>query len=103
MGVVNYISIFVLPGLSLKNLDELLHAALKPIKHRWPDRLTIEELYPPIPCFEYPINHNMVKIIENLLDKKAQTVNYLHRSALYSNAMSNINIKARFDRAGSPT
>lgn len=71
-----HIDIRPLPGLSLKNLDELLHAALKPIKHRWPDRLTIEELHPPIPGFECPINHNMVKIIENLLDKKAQTVNY---------------------------
>lgn len=71
-----HIDIRPLPGLSLKNLDKLLHAALKSIKQRYPDRWTIEELHPPIPGFECPINHNMVKIIENLLDKKAQTVNY---------------------------
>lgn len=71
-----HIDIRPLPGLSLQNLDELLHAALKPIKNRWPDRLTIEELHPPIPGFECTINHKMVKIIENFLNKKAQTVNY---------------------------
>ncbi|QBY45004.1 acetylornithine deacetylase [Arsenophonus nasoniae] len=71
-----HIDIRPLPGLSLQNLDELLHAALEPIKHRWPNRITIEELHPAIPGFECPINHKMLKIIENLLNKKAQTVNY---------------------------
>ncbi|HGJ5873523.1 MAG TPA: acetylornithine deacetylase [Arsenophonus apicola] len=71
-----HIDIRPLPGLSLQNLDELLQAALKPIKHRWPDRLIIKELHPPIPGFECPINHKMVKIIENLLNQKAQNVNY---------------------------
>ncbi|STQ46956.1 Acetylornithine deacetylase [Ewingella americana] len=39
-----------LPGLTLSDLDGLLQEALEPISSRWPGRVAIEELHPPIPA-----------------------------------------------------
>ncbi|HEM7146816.1 Acetylornithine deacetylase [Providencia stuartii] len=65
-----------LPGLTLQDLDELLNETLEPVKARWPGRLTIESLHPPIPGYECPTDHKMVAVIEQLLGQKAETVNY---------------------------
>lgn len=65
-----------LPGLTLQDLDELLNETLEPVKARWPGRLAIESLHPPIPGYECPTDHKMVAVIEQLLGQKAETVNY---------------------------
>lgn len=65
-----------LPGLTLQDLDELLNEALEPVSARWPGRLAIEPMHPPIPGYECPTDHKMVAVIEQLLGQKADTVNY---------------------------
>ncbi|WP_118987858.1 acetylornithine deacetylase [Photorhabdus sp. CRCIA-P01] len=65
-----------LPGLTLQDLNGLLNEALEPVKQRWPSRLTIDELHAPIPGYECPTDHKMVDMIEKLLGRKAETVNY---------------------------
>nr|WP_314267887.1 acetylornithine deacetylase [uncultured Moellerella sp.] len=65
-----------LPGLTLADIDELLNEALEPVKQRWPGRLAIEAMHPPIPGYECPTDHKMVAVIERLLGQKAETVNY---------------------------
>ena len=65
-----------LPGLTLQDLDDLLHETLAPVKARWPDRVTIDALHAPIAGYECPTDHKMVAVIEGLLGQKAQTVNY---------------------------
>ncbi|MDD9338218.1 acetylornithine deacetylase [Providencia heimbachae] len=65
-----------LPGLTLQDLDELLNEALEPVKTKWPGRLAIESMHPPIPGYECPTDHKMVAVIEQLLGQKADTVNY---------------------------
>lgn len=37
-----------LPGMTLNELNGLLNDALAPVSERWPGRLTVEELHPPI-------------------------------------------------------
>ena len=39
-----------LPGMTLSDLDGLLNEALAPVSERWPGRLTVSELHPPIPA-----------------------------------------------------
>ncbi|WP_340617992.1 acetylornithine deacetylase [Xenorhabdus entomophaga] len=65
-----------LPGLTLQDLNGLLNEALEPVKQRWPGRLNVTELHPPIPGYECPTNHKLVGVIEKLLGTKADTVNY---------------------------
>lgn len=65
-----------LPGLTLQDIDELLNEALEPVKQRWPGRLEIEAMHPPIPGYECPTNHKKVAVIETLLGQKADSVNY---------------------------
>ncbi|WP_446470067.1 acetylornithine deacetylase [Xenorhabdus stockiae] len=65
-----------LPGLTLQDLNEALNESLEPVKQRWPGRLNVIELHPPIPGYECPTNHKLVGVIERLLGTKAETVNY---------------------------
>ncbi|MGL5385154.1 MAG: acetylornithine deacetylase [Enterobacterales bacterium] len=65
-----------LPGMTLDNINELLHEALAPVSERWPGRLTIDELHPPIPGYECPTDHHMVAVIEKLLGSRTEVVNY---------------------------
>ncbi|KLN97017.1 acetylornithine deacetylase [Moellerella wisconsensis] len=65
-----------LPGLTLQDIDELLNEALEPVKQRWPGRLEIEAMHPPIPGYECPTDHKKVAVIETLLGQKADSVNY---------------------------
>ncbi|PHM58571.1 acetylornithine deacetylase [Xenorhabdus sp. KK7.4] len=65
-----------LPGLTLQDLNEALNESLEPVKQRWPGRLNVTELHPPIPGYECPTNHKLVGVIERLLGTKAETVNY---------------------------
>ncbi|MBS9438791.1 acetylornithine deacetylase [Photorhabdus noenieputensis] len=65
-----------LPGLTLQDLNGLLNEALEPVKQRWPGRLTIDELHAPIPGYACPTDHKMIDVIEKLLGRKAETVNY---------------------------
>lgn len=37
-----------LPGMTLNELNGLLNDALAPVSERWPGRLTVDELHPPI-------------------------------------------------------
>ncbi|HDL7360734.1 TPA: acetylornithine deacetylase [Yersinia enterocolitica] len=65
-----------LPGLTLSDLDELMTEALAPVSARWPGRLSIDQLHPPIPGYECPTDHHMVGVIEELLDERTAVVNY---------------------------
>ncbi|EKN5091596.1 acetylornithine deacetylase [Yersinia enterocolitica] len=65
-----------LPGLTLSDLDELMAEALAPVSARWPGRLSIDQLHPPIPGYECPTDHHMVGIIEELLGERTAVVNY---------------------------
>ncbi|MEQ1962947.1 acetylornithine deacetylase [Xenorhabdus khoisanae] len=65
-----------LPGLTLQDLNGLLDEALEPVKQRWPGRLNVTELHPPVPGYECPTDHKLVGVIEKLLGTKADTVNY---------------------------
>lgn len=65
-----------LPGMTLGELDGLLNEALTPVSERWPGRLTVTELHPPIPGYECPPNHELVRVIEKLLGTRANVVNY---------------------------
>ncbi|WP_432324033.1 acetylornithine deacetylase [Yersinia enterocolitica] len=65
-----------LPGLTLSDLDELMTEALAPVSARWPGRLSIDLLHPPIPGYECPTDHHMVGVIEELLGERTAVVNY---------------------------
>ncbi|MET1733144.1 acetylornithine deacetylase [Yersinia enterocolitica] len=65
-----------LPGLTLSDLDELMTEALAPVSARWPGRLSIDQLHPPIPGYECPTDHHMVGVIEELLGERTAMVNY---------------------------
>ncbi|MFU9136436.1 acetylornithine deacetylase [Erwinia tasmaniensis] len=65
-----------LPGLSLKELDGLLNEALAPVSERWPGRVTVSELHPPIPGYECPREHQLVQVVEKLLGTETEVVNY---------------------------
>ena len=65
-----------LPGLSLNDLDGLLNEALAPVSARWPGRLTVSELHPPIPGYECPVDHELVTVVEKLLGVPTEVVNY---------------------------
>lgn len=65
-----------LPGLALNDLHELLMEALTPVSERWPGRLTVSDLHPPIPGYGCPRHHGLVKVIEKLLGRETEIVNY---------------------------
>ncbi|WP_413726040.1 acetylornithine deacetylase [Sodalis sp. RH16] len=65
-----------LPGLTLSDLNGLLGEALAPVSEKWPGRLTIEALHPPIPGYECPADHRLVSVVEKLLGTKTDVVNY---------------------------
>lgn len=71
-----YMDIRPLPGLTLNDLDDLLKDALAPVSARWPGRLTVTALHPPIPGYECPPDHQLVKVVEKLLGTETEMVNY---------------------------
>ncbi|QLH64164.1 acetylornithine deacetylase [Serratia symbiotica] len=71
-----HLDIRPLPGMTLDNINQLVHQALEPISQRWPGRLTIEELHASIPGYECPTDHPMVAVIEQLLGTHIQAINY---------------------------
>ena len=65
-----------LPGLTLSDLNEMLNLALEPVSKRWPGRVTVTELHPPVPGYECPADHRLVQVVEKLLGTKTEIVNY---------------------------
>ena len=65
-----------LPGMTLNDLNGLLDEALAPVSERWPGRLTVSELHPPIPGYECPPDHRLVQVVEKLLGAQTEVVNY---------------------------
>jgi len=65
-----------LPGLTLSDLNEMLNLALEPVSQRWPGRVTVTELHPPVPGYECPADHHLVQVVEKLLGTKTGIVNY---------------------------
>lgn len=65
-----------LPGMTLNDLNGVLADALAPVSQRWPGRLTISELHPPIPGYECPADHHLVSVVEKLLGTQTDVVNY---------------------------
>lgn len=71
-----HLDIRPLPGLALTDLQHLLMASLAPVMGRWPGRLTVKDLHEPIPGYECPSQHSIIKLIENLIGNKTEVVNY---------------------------
>ncbi|KMK15493.1 acetylornithine deacetylase [Pluralibacter gergoviae] len=71
-----HLDIRPLPGMTLNDLNGLLNEALAPVSERWPGRLTVSELHPPIPGYECPPDHHLVQVVEKLLSTEAEVVNY---------------------------
>ncbi|MBT1486971.1 acetylornithine deacetylase, partial [Dickeya dianthicola] len=65
-----------LPGMTLSDLNGLLSEALSPVSERWPGRLTIGELHPPIPGYECPADHHLAQVVEKLAGQPTDVVNY---------------------------
>lgn len=62
--------------MTLNDLNGLLGEALAPVSERWPGRLTVSELHPPIPGYECPPDHKLVQVVEKLLGAQTDVVNY---------------------------
>lgn len=62
--------------MTLNDLNGLLNDALAPVSERWPGRLTVSELHPPIPGYECPPDHQLVQVVEKLLGAQTEVVNY---------------------------
>ncbi|WP_406704973.1 acetylornithine deacetylase [Sodalis sp.] len=65
-----------LPGLTLGDLEELMTEALAPVSERWPGRITVSALHPPIPGYECPVDAPLVRVVEKLLGVETEVVNY---------------------------
>lgn len=65
-----------LPGLTLGDLEELMTDALVPVSERWPGRITVSALHPPIPGYECPTDAPLVQVVEKLLEVETEVVNY---------------------------
>jgi len=65
-----------LPGMSLDSLEAMLVEALAPVSQRYPGRLTVSELHPPIPGYECSPDSQLIQVIEKLLGREAEVVNY---------------------------
>ncbi|MEN3261817.1 acetylornithine deacetylase [Sodalis endosymbiont of Spalangia cameroni] len=65
-----------LPGLTLSDLEELMTEALAPVSERWPGRITVSALHPPIPGYECPVDAPLVRVVEKLLGVETEVVNY---------------------------
>lgn len=65
-----------LPGLTLGDLEELMTEALAPVSERWPGRITVSALHPPIPGYECPVDAPLVQVVEKLLGVETEVVNY---------------------------
>lgn len=65
-----------LPGLTLGDLEELMTEALAPVSERWPGRITVSALHPPIPGYECPVDAPLVHVVEKLLGVETEVVNY---------------------------
>ncbi len=65
-----------LPGMTLSDLSGMLNDALAPVSERWPGRLTVSELHPPIPGYECAPDHRLVQVVEELLGRESSVVNY---------------------------
>ncbi|MGL4858801.1 MAG: acetylornithine deacetylase [Enterobacteriaceae bacterium] len=64
------------PGLSLKEMEELLYQSLEPVMQRWPQRLSITALHDFTPAYECPVQQPAVSLVEHLAGHSAQSVNY---------------------------
>ncbi|CAM4147782.1 acetylornithine deacetylase [Vibrio neonatus] len=65
-----------LPGLSLESLDQLLHEHLQTVMQKWPGRIEVKPLHPPIPGYECHADHHFVQEMQLICDTESQTVNY---------------------------
>ncbi|UVK77728.1 MAG: acetylornithine deacetylase [Sodalis sp. Fse] len=71
-----HIDIRPLPGLNLRELEAMMSHALTPVSERWPGRITVSALHPPIPSYECSEDTPLVQFIEKLLSLKTEMVNY---------------------------
>ncbi|AFP84464.1 acetylornithine deacetylase [secondary endosymbiont of Ctenarytaina eucalypti] len=71
-----HIDVRPLPGLELVDLEELIIEALAPVSKRWPGRIAVSSLHPPIPSYECPVDSALVTIVEKLVGVKTEAVNY---------------------------
>ncbi|MFP1819641.1 acetylornithine deacetylase [Lonsdalea quercina] len=65
-----------LPGMALNDINGLVTEALEPVSSRWPGRLTINELHPPIPGYECQADSPLAQVVEKLLGQPTEVVNY---------------------------
>ena len=72
----DYLHLLSTPSIPKKERCGLLDEALAPVSERWPGRLTVSELHPPIPGYECPPDHKLVEVVEKLLGAQTEVVNY---------------------------
>ncbi|MFP1899557.1 acetylornithine deacetylase [Lonsdalea quercina] len=65
-----------LPGMALNDINGLVTEVLEPVSSRWPGRLTINELHPPIPGYECQADSPLAQVVEKLLGQPTEVVNY---------------------------
>ncbi|RAT16361.1 MULTISPECIES: acetylornithine deacetylase [Lonsdalea] len=65
-----------LPGMALNDINGLVTEALEPVSSRWPGRLTVNELHPPIPGYECLADSPLAQVVEKLLGQPTEVVNY---------------------------
>lgn len=59
-----------LPCMTLNELNGLLNDALAPVSERWPGRLTVDELHPPIPAMNAHRIINWLKWLRNCSEQR---------------------------------
>ncbi|MCF2827448.1 MULTISPECIES: acetylornithine deacetylase [unclassified Pseudoalteromonas] len=65
-----------LPGLSIKELQAMLTAAVAPINTHYPNSVSVIDMHEPIPAFTGSTDSALVKMAERLSGQQAIAVNY---------------------------
>ncbi|PPI86920.1 acetylornithine deacetylase [Candidatus Pantoea edessiphila] len=71
-----HMDIRFLPNTTINNVNDMINQILLPIKNNWPNRIIVEELYPPIPAYQCNNNNLFIKKIKKILNKKTEMVHY---------------------------
>lgn len=64
------------PGLTLTQIKFLIQENLETIIKKWPNQIFLNNLFFPVPAYEYPKEKKIIKIIENTCQLVPRTVNY---------------------------
>ncbi len=97
-----HLDIRPLPGMTLDNINELMHQALEPVSQRWPGRLTIEELHASCAGLRMPDRPPHGGGDRGAAGHPHAGGQLLHRSAVRAAGLPDVGARARFHRSGPP-